>query len=514
MADDARPRILVCPQEFKGSLTAAEAAHAIAEGARAALEDRMAVRKLPIGDGGPGTVAACLEATGAQRVVTEVTGPLGAPQRVHVYALRGDHDPVSAVIESSAACGLVLVAPEDRRPGLAATRGVGELVADALERGARRIVVGVGGTGTNDGGAGAARALGLRLLDHAGAEVPEGVLGLIRLETIERTDRLRALAEVELRVAVDVTNPLLGIEGATAIYGPQKGVRDWELPAFDAALGRWAARVESDLGLALADLSGAGGGGGLPVGLLAAIRAAGGEAGIESGAALVADLVDLRRAIADADLVVTGEGSIDAQTGYGKAVAHVAALAAELDRPCIAVAGLVDGLPDGVSDAEASAPSDVSVEAAIAARRAVDARPRRLLARGPPIDRQPELALVGRAAGQQHRFVLGHPRPHPVPGVHEVVPVELLAGVLVDHVHERRSFADLARGDAPLQLADACQLDEQPVLAARVEAHRRQRADHPAAVPAESAQQHVRLGRVALGVRQLEQFLLRAPAPG
>ena len=365
MADDARPRILVCPQEFKGSLTAAEAAHAIAEGARAALEDRVAVRKLPIGDGGPGTVAACLEATGAQRVVTEVTGPLGAPQRA-VYALRGDHDPVSAVIESSAACGLVLVAPEDRRPGLATTRGVGELVADALERGARRIVVGAGGTGTNDGGAGTARALGLRRLDHAGAEVPEGVLGLIRLETIERTDRLRALAEVELRVAVDVTNPLLGIEGATAIYGPQKGVRDWELPAFDAALGRWAARVESDLGLAPADLSGAGAGGGLPVGLLAAIRAAGGEAGIESGAALVADLVDLRRAIADADLVVTGEGSIDAQAGYGKAVAHVAALAAELDRPCIAVAGLVDGLPDGVSDAEASAPSDVSVEAAIA----------------------------------------------------------------------------------------------------------------------------------------------------
>lgn len=379
-------RVLVCPQEFKGSLTALEATLAIVEGVRMALGDRAIVRELPLGDGGPGTVAACLAATSAEPVTTEVTGPLGGVERAE-YALLDTAAGVSAVIESSAACGLVLVSAEDRRPGLASTRGVGELVTDAVDRGARRIVVGVGGTGTNDGGAGAARALGLRLLDRGGADVPEGVLGLARLATIDAEDVFPALSEVELRVAVDVTNPLLGREGATAIYGPQKGVRDWELPAFDAALERWALCLESDLDLKLADLSGAGAGGGLPVGLLAAVRAAGGAADIESGAALVADLVDLHAAIAEADLVVTGEGSIDAQTGYGKTVAHVAAVAAELGRPCLAVAGRVDGQPDGVADAEASTPPSVSIEEAmLLGADPVRAAAERLVRRFRPVD--------------------------------------------------------------------------------------------------------------------------------
>ena len=365
VADRAAPRILVCPQEFKGSLTAAEAAHAIAEGVSLGLDARAAIRELPLADGGPGTVDACIEVTAAERVVTEVSAPLGGVLPAAYGLLRGP-DGVSAVIESAAACGLVLVAPDDRRPGLASTRGVGELVADALARGARRIVLGVGGTGTNDGGAGAARALGLGLLDARGVEVPAGVLGLARLASLDAAELLPALAEAELRVAVDVTNPLLGPHGATAIYGPQKGVRDWELPAFDASLASWAACIEADLELSLADLPGAGAGGGLPLGLLAATRAAGGTAAIESGAALVAEFVGLRSAIAEADVVVTGEGSIDAQTGYGKTVAYVAALAAELGRPCLAVAGSLDGLPEGVSDAEASTPPGVSVEDAMA----------------------------------------------------------------------------------------------------------------------------------------------------
>ena len=358
-------RVLVCPQEFKGSLTAIEAARALGAGAGAALGDGVVIRELPLGDGGPGTVDACLEASEAERVTVRVAGPLGAPVLAD-YALLGGTDGISVVIESAAACGLVLVAAEDRRPGLASTFGVGELIADAVGRGAKRIVVGVGGTGTNDGGAGAAGALGLRLLDHGGVAIPEGVLGLERLGAVTAGELLPRLAEIELRVAVDVTNPLLGDEGATAIYGPQKGVRDWELPAFDAALSRFARRIKGDLGIALAEVPGTGAGGGLPVGLLAAVHAAGGTAAIESGAALVADLVDLRAAILDAELVVTGEGSIDAQTEHGKTVGYVASLAAGLGRPCIAVGGSVAGRPDGVLDTEASAPDGVGLEEAMA----------------------------------------------------------------------------------------------------------------------------------------------------
>jgi glycerate kinase len=359
-----RPRVLVCPQEFKGSLTAVEAARAIAEGARLALGTDAPVRELPLGDGGPGTVDACLAATAAERVTAEVVGPLGRP-RFASYSLLRDASGVSAVIESASACGLVLVTPEGRQPSIASTFGVGQLVADAVERGASQIVVGVGGTGTNDGGAGAALALGLRLFDIAGVPIPPGVLGLTRLARVEQDGALD-LAGVTLRVAVDVTNPLLGEEGATAVYGPQEGVQDWQLPAFDAALSGWAAALERDLGIALSTLAGAGAGGGLPVGLLAAVHAGGGSGAIESGAALVGDLTDLGSAIGEADLVITGEGSVDAQTGYGKTVAYVAERAAELGRPCLAIGGVVTGRPDGILDVEVSAPAGVSVEEAMA----------------------------------------------------------------------------------------------------------------------------------------------------
>ena len=358
-------RVLVCPQEFKGSLTATEAAEAIASGIRdvvAASE----VRALPLGDGGPGTVDACLAAGNGTRVVATVAGPLGDPVQA-TYALFEDGGPQPlAVIESAAACGLVLVPSEQRDPGRASTFGVGELIAHAASRGSRRIVIGVGGSGSNDGGAGAAEALGLHLLDAGGTELARGGVALERLARIDQRSASTALAGVELRVAVDVTNSLLGAAGATAIYGPQKGVRDWEAPALDRALARWARRIEQDLDLSLATEAGAGAGGGLPVGLLAAAQAAGANAVIESGAALVADAVGLREAIEAADLVVTGEGSLDEQTGYGKTVAYVAELAAELGRPCLAVAGHVEGLPAGVADAEPSTPPGAATEEAMA----------------------------------------------------------------------------------------------------------------------------------------------------
>lgn len=358
-------RVLVCPQEFKGSLTASQAADAIASGVRAAI-DASELHLLPLADGGPGTVDACLTTGTGTRVVHSVAGPLGDPVDA-AYALFEDPDAGTlAVIESAAACGLVLVSPEQRDPGRASTFGVGQLILDAARRAATRIVVGVGGSGSNDGGAGAAQALGLRLLDASGVELPPGGLALERLASIDSTTTLPSLEGVELRIAVDVTNPLLGSTGATAVYGPQKGVRDWEAPAFDRALARWAGRIEQDFAVPLADRPGAGAGGGLPVGLLAAAHAARTPAAIESGAALVAEAVGLAGAIEAADLVITGEGSLDAQTGYGKAVAHVAALAAERGRPCLAVAGLIAGTPAGLADTEASTPAGVSPEAAMA----------------------------------------------------------------------------------------------------------------------------------------------------
>jgi glycerate kinase len=196
--------------------------------------------------------------------------------------------------------------------------------------------------------------------------LPRGGLALERLTRIDGGAVSTALENVELRVAVDVTNLLLGSEGAMAIYGPQKGVRDWEAPALDRALARWARRIEEDLSVSLAAEAGAGAGGGLPTGLLAVAHAAGANASIESGAALVAAAVGLRAAVEMADLVITGEGSLDAQTVYGKTVAYVAGLAAELERPCLVVAGQVDGLPEGVADAEASTPPRMAIDEAMA----------------------------------------------------------------------------------------------------------------------------------------------------
>ncbi len=340
-------RVLVCPQEFKGSLTAAEAASALARGVRLALP-AVEVVELPMADGGPGTVTIVGGATGAELRSVEVPGPLDAPTKA-TYAF----EPTSlvATIEASAAAGLLLVTPADRQPLRASTRGVGELIAAAIADGALEVILGVGGTGTNDGGAGAAQALGLRLLDANGDELSPGPLHLIRLDRIETGDAPGGLADARVRIAVDVTNPLLGDEGATAVYGPQKGVTDWQAPALEASLAHFAEIVERDLGIDVRKLEGAGAGGGLPAGVLAAARAAGGSCDLESGAALVAERVALPAAIEAADLVLTGEGSLDAQSAYGKSTAYVASLAAAAGKRCLIVAGAVEGVPANIEAA-------------------------------------------------------------------------------------------------------------------------------------------------------------------
>ena len=271
----------------------------------------------------------------------------------------------------------MLVPPDRRDPGFATSYGVGELIRDALDRGARSLVVGVGGTATNDGGAGAAQALGYRLLDRDRKPLPEpaGGIHLLNVFAIDSSEVDRRLADVDVRVAVDVTNPLLGEDGATRVYGPQKGVAGEIGEILEDAIARWARVVRHDLGVELTDLPGGGAGGGLAAGLIGVV---GGE--IESGAALVAEAVGLDAAIEAADIVVTGEGSLDAQTTFGKTVAHVIARCAALGRPCLAVAGSAGGRPGGVADLEVLAGEGVTEAEAMAraAELAADAAERLL----------------------------------------------------------------------------------------------------------------------------------------
>lgn len=368
-----RPRhVLVCPQEFKGTLTARRATAVIAAAVREAFP-AAEVTEQPMADGGPGTAEIVGRARGGRAVRARCVDASGAPVEASFVLLEDG----TAVVDSAAAVALAATVQERRDPVSSTSRGVGELLLAATEAGARRVILGVGGTASSDGGAGLARALGLRLLDANGEELPDGALHLARLAAIEDAvpPSMRGLS---VRIAVDVRNPLTGPEGAVAVYGAQKGLSDWQAPALDAALRRWAARVRADLAREVEDVPGAGAGGGIPAGVLATLPGA----AIESGAALVDEAVGLRDLVRQADLVVTGEGALDAQTAFGKSVAHVVGLARDAGVPCLAVAGVVEAWPEGVVDAEASARDEEGVAAALAdPERYVGDATRRLLAR-------------------------------------------------------------------------------------------------------------------------------------
>ncbi len=342
-------RVLVCPQEFKGTLDAQRATVAIATGVRAALVGQpdfepASVIEQPMADGGPGTGAILARTLGGQTWHTRVRGAYGG--EVHAaYVVAPRPGGALAVVESADAVGLGLTPPEERDPAFSSTEGVGALLLKAREHDATEVIVCVGGTATMDGGSGVARALGLRLLDRNGRDLPPGGIHLARLAHIEAAHD--ALAGVRVRVAVDARNALTGPAGAVAVYGSQKGLPDWQAPALDAAIDWWASVLREQLGRDV-DVPGAGTGGGITAGILAVAP----HATIESGAALVAEVVGLERLIASVDLVVTGEGSLDAQTGYGKTVGHVAEAARDAGVACVAVAGVVRERPDGIQDAE------------------------------------------------------------------------------------------------------------------------------------------------------------------
>jgi glycerate kinase len=316
-------RVLVAPDKFAGTLTAVEAAEAIAEGwRRRAPHDELDLA--PMSDGGPGFVDVLHAALGGSRHPVVVTGPAGAPVPATVLVV-GD----TAYVEAAQACGLHLVPPAEREPERATTFGVGELVAAAVATGARRVVIGLGGSGTNDAGAGLLAALGATSVPPAG--LASGPLALAGLEAVDLTVARQRCAGVELVAASDVDNPLLGLIGATNVYGAQKGVTDERKHTVEAALERFAALAGKRL--ALVKGAGAAGGLGYALLLLGATR--------QPGIALVADAVGLDARAAAADLVITGEGAFDFSSRSGKVPYGVAGISASAARPCIALAGAV-----------------------------------------------------------------------------------------------------------------------------------------------------------------------------
>jgi len=324
-------RVIVAPQEFKGTLTAREAADAMAIGLKRALPDAE-VETIPLSDGGPGLVDLILASTGGRRMQAPVEDPLGRPIDA-AWALLDDE---TAVIESAAAAGLVLLREEERDPAITSTFGVGQLILAALNAGCTRVIVGLGGSATNDGGAGMAAALGVRFLDDEGRELPPGGAALAAIDRIDVAGLEPRLRDVVVVAATDVTNPLCGPEGASLIYGPQKGASPHLARQLDAALHRYADIVERDVGVAVLDRPGSGAAGGLGAGLIAFARA---EA--RPGFDVVAAVIGLRKRLIGADLVITGEGRLDGQTHYGKAVLGVAKMAKECRVPVLVVPGML-----------------------------------------------------------------------------------------------------------------------------------------------------------------------------
>ena len=351
-------KVVIAPQGFKGSLEATGVAQAIEEGVKRALPQAITVLK-PMADGGEGTVRALISASGGEIVTTGVTGPLGNK----VAAGWGIFpDRTSAVIEMAAASGITLIPPGRLNPLLATTYGTGELILAALEHGCRRIIVGLGGSATNDGGAGMAQAIGARLLDKEDKNLPPGGAFLIKLHHIDVSDIDSRIAGSEILAATDVTNPLCGEKGSSAVYGPQKGATPEMVEQLDAALERYAQVIKRDLGINVKDVPGAGAAGGLGAGLLAFTGAK-----IVSGVEMVIEASGLADELRDADLVFTGEGRLDGQSAYGKAPAGVARRAKQFRLPVIAItASLGKGYESiyglGVDSVLVIAPGPVSLE--------------------------------------------------------------------------------------------------------------------------------------------------------
>lgn len=352
-------KILIAPDSFKESLASEAVAEQIAAGIRDALPSADC-RIAPMADGGEGTVAAMVAALDGQIRQISVTGPLGEPVMA-CYGLSGQ----TAIIEMAAAAGLALVPPARRDPSQTTSFGVGQMIRDALDQGARHLIIGIGGSATNDGGAGLAQALGIRLLDADGRDLPFGGGALARLARLDMTGLDARLHGCRVEVACDVDNPLIGPQGASAIFGPQKGADAATVQRLDEALSHLAEIIRRQRGLDVANLPGGGAAGGLGAGLHAFLGAT-----LRPGVDIISQAIGLPDRIAWADLVITGEGRLDGQSLHGKVPVGVARLAAAQGKPVIAIAGsLGDGAErlreTGISAMVSCVPGPCTLEKAL-----------------------------------------------------------------------------------------------------------------------------------------------------
>ncbi|WP_316391380.1 glycerate kinase [Citrobacter farmeri] len=323
-------KIVIAPDSYKESLSALEVANAIEQGFREIWPDADYV-KIPVADGGEGTVEAMVEATTGRIVEVDVTGPLGEPVTAF-YGLSGDER--TAFIEMAAASGLEQVPVTLRDPLKTTSWGTGELIRHALDVGVEHIIIGLGGSATNDGGAGMVQALGAKLLDAQQNDIGQGGAALEALSQIDISQLDKRLAACRIEVACDVTNPLTGKEGASAVFGPQKGATAETIDRLDTALAHYAQIIARDLKVDVLELAGGGAAGGMGAALYAFCGAQ-----LRRGIEIVTDALQLDACVADADLVITGEGRIDSQTIHGKVPVGVAKVAKRYNKPVIGIAG-------------------------------------------------------------------------------------------------------------------------------------------------------------------------------
>lgn len=336
-------KILIAPDSFKGNLTAMEVATNIEQGIKKGLPQAETV-KLPMADGGEGTVRSLVDASGGKIISQKVTGPLGNKVEAFFGLLQ---EKKTAVIEMATASGLPLVPEAKMDPSRTTTYGTGELIAAALEYDIEKLIIGIGGSATNDAGVGMAQALGVKFLDSTGEEIGFGGGELKNIETIETSELDSRLKNIQIEVACDVDNPLYGPEGAAHVYAPQKGAGEEMVKALDKNLRYFAERVRNQLGIDLQSIPGSGAAGGLGAGLVAFLGAK-----IRSGIDIVLEVNKLEEKLSDVDVVITGEGKMDGQTVQGKTPIGVARKAKEFDLPVIAIAGEIGDQVEKVTEHE------------------------------------------------------------------------------------------------------------------------------------------------------------------
>ncbi len=334
-------KIAIAPDSFKGSMTALQVCNCIEKGLKRGNK-KISCRKIPMADGGEGTVQAIVDATGGKFVRRTVSGPLGDKVKV-AFGVSGDGK--TAVMEMAEASGLALLKPRERNPMKTSTYGTGEMIRHALKLGVKKILIGIGGSATNDGGTGMASALGIKFLDNKGKVLEGCGKNLAKIASIDISEMDPRLKVVEIEVACDVDNPLTGKRGAAQVYAPQKGATKKMVADLDAGLANLAKVIKKDLGTSILRVPGSGAAGGLGGGLLAFL---GGQ--LRPGVDIVIDSVQLAKKIKGCDLVITGEGRMDFQTAFGKTPAGVARVAKEQNLPVIAICGCLGKNPGKVHE--------------------------------------------------------------------------------------------------------------------------------------------------------------------